>query len=32
MDHLAIPVRDQARSRRFYETYCAFDAPAATAL
>jgi extradiol dioxygenase family protein len=21
MDHLAIPVRDQERSRRFYETY-----------
>jgi len=21
MDHLAIPVSDQARSRRFYETY-----------
>ena len=26
MDHLAIPVRDQARSRRFYETYFGFDA------
>jgi catechol 2,3-dioxygenase-like lactoylglutathione lyase family enzyme len=26
MDHLAIPVRDQERSRRFYETYFGFDA------
>jgi catechol 2,3-dioxygenase-like lactoylglutathione lyase family enzyme len=26
MDHLAIPVSDQARSRRFYETYFGFDA------
>ena len=26
MDHLAIPVRDQERSRRFYETYCGFGA------
>jgi catechol 2,3-dioxygenase-like lactoylglutathione lyase family enzyme len=26
MDHLAIPVRDQAASRRFYETYFGFDA------
>jgi catechol 2,3-dioxygenase-like lactoylglutathione lyase family enzyme len=26
MDHLAIPVRDQARSRRFYEKYFGFDA------
>ena len=26
MDHLAIPVADQARSRRFYETYFGFDA------
>lgn len=26
MDHLAIPVRDQARSRRFYESYLGFDA------
>jgi catechol 2,3-dioxygenase-like lactoylglutathione lyase family enzyme len=26
MDHLAIPVHDQARSRRFYETYFGFDA------
>ena len=26
MDHLAIPVRDQARSRHFYETYLGFDA------
>ena len=24
MDHLAIPVRDQVRSRRFYETYFGF--------
>jgi catechol 2,3-dioxygenase-like lactoylglutathione lyase family enzyme len=29
MDHLAVPVRDQARSRRFYETYCGFGARAA---
>jgi catechol 2,3-dioxygenase-like lactoylglutathione lyase family enzyme len=26
MDHLAIPVRDQARSRGFYETYFGFGA------
>jgi catechol 2,3-dioxygenase-like lactoylglutathione lyase family enzyme len=26
MDHLAIPVRDQERSRRFYERYCGFGA------
>jgi catechol 2,3-dioxygenase-like lactoylglutathione lyase family enzyme len=26
VDHLAIPVRDQARSRRFYETYLGFGA------
>jgi catechol 2,3-dioxygenase-like lactoylglutathione lyase family enzyme len=26
MEHLAIPVRDQERSRRFYETYFGFDA------
>ncbi len=26
MDHLAIPVRDQERSRRFYEKYCGFGA------
>jgi catechol 2,3-dioxygenase-like lactoylglutathione lyase family enzyme len=26
MDHLAIPVRDQDRSRLFYETYFGFDA------
>lgn len=26
MDHLAIPVRDQERSRRFYENYFGFDA------
>jgi catechol 2,3-dioxygenase-like lactoylglutathione lyase family enzyme len=25
MDHLALPVSDQARSRRFYETYFGFD-------
>ena len=25
MDHLAIPVRDQERSRRFYQTYFGFD-------
>jgi catechol 2,3-dioxygenase-like lactoylglutathione lyase family enzyme len=26
MNHLAIPVRDQSRSRRFYETYFGFGA------
>ena len=26
MDHLAIPVRDQERARRFYETYFGFGA------
>ncbi len=26
MDHLAIPVADQQRSRRFYETYFGFGA------
>jgi catechol 2,3-dioxygenase-like lactoylglutathione lyase family enzyme len=26
MDHLAIPVRDQQRSRRFYEAYLGFGA------
>ena len=26
MDHLAIPVRDVERSRRFYEAYCGFGA------
>ena len=26
MDHLAVPVSDQARSRRFYETYFGFGA------
>ena len=26
MDHLAIPVSDQDRSRRFYESYCGFGA------
>ena len=26
MDHLAIPVRDKERSRRFYETYFGFGA------
>ncbi|HEY1369019.1 MAG TPA: VOC family protein [Gaiellaceae bacterium] len=26
MKHLALPVSDQARSRRFYETYFGFDA------
>jgi catechol 2,3-dioxygenase-like lactoylglutathione lyase family enzyme len=26
MDHLAIPVSDEARSRRFYETYFGFGA------
>src|SRR3954452_13377227 len=26
MDHLAIPVSDQERSRRFYETYLGFGA------
>ena len=31
MDHLALAVRDQGRSRRFYETYFGFDAaPART--
>ena len=31
MDHLAIPVRDPERSRRFYESYCGFGAkPART--
>jgi len=30
MDHLAIPVRDQERSRRFYETYFGFGARPAT--
>jgi catechol 2,3-dioxygenase-like lactoylglutathione lyase family enzyme len=29
MDHLAIPVRDQERSRRFYETYFGFGARSA---
>jgi catechol 2,3-dioxygenase-like lactoylglutathione lyase family enzyme len=29
MDHLAIPVTDQERSRRFYETYFGFGARAA---
>jgi catechol 2,3-dioxygenase-like lactoylglutathione lyase family enzyme len=29
VDHLAIPVRDQERSRRFYETYFGFGAPPA---
>ena len=29
MDHLAIPVSDQARSRRFYETYFGFGARSA---
>ena len=24
MDHLAIPVSDQERSRRFYERHCGF--------
>ncbi|MGO9497861.1 MAG: VOC family protein [Solirubrobacteraceae bacterium] len=32
MDHLAIPVSDQARSRRFYETYFGFGARPAEAL
>jgi catechol 2,3-dioxygenase-like lactoylglutathione lyase family enzyme len=27
MDHLALAVSDQERSRRFYETYCGFGAP-----
>lgn len=26
MNHLALAVRDQERSRRFYETYLGFDA------
>jgi catechol 2,3-dioxygenase-like lactoylglutathione lyase family enzyme len=26
MDHLALAVRDQARSQRFYQTYLGFDA------
>jgi catechol 2,3-dioxygenase-like lactoylglutathione lyase family enzyme len=26
MDHLALAVADQERSRRFYETYCGFGA------
>ena len=26
MDHLALKVSDQGRSRRFYETYCGFGA------
>src|SRR5690606_6654379 len=26
MDHLALAVSDQERSRRFYETYCGFGA------
>jgi len=26
VDHLALPVSDQERSRRFYETYLGFDA------
>ncbi len=30
MQHLALPVRDQERSRRFYETYFGFDAGPAT--
>jgi catechol 2,3-dioxygenase-like lactoylglutathione lyase family enzyme len=30
VDHLAIPVRDQERSRRFYETYFGFGASPAT--
>src|SRR5256714_5579810 len=29
MKHLALPVRDQERSRRFYETYFGFGARAA---
>ena len=29
MDHLAIPVTDQERSRRFYETYFGFGARSA---
>ena len=28
VDHLALPVTDQARSRRFYEEYFGFDAEA----
>jgi catechol 2,3-dioxygenase-like lactoylglutathione lyase family enzyme len=31
MAHLALAVRDQARSRRFYETYFGFDAGARVA-
>lgn|GEM_PF-3841976 len=27
MDHLALAVSDQERSRRFYATYLGFDAP-----
>jgi catechol 2,3-dioxygenase-like lactoylglutathione lyase family enzyme len=27
MDHLALAVRDQQRSRRFYERYLGFDGP-----
>jgi catechol 2,3-dioxygenase-like lactoylglutathione lyase family enzyme len=30
MQHLALPVRDQERSRRFYEKYFGFDAGPAT--
>jgi len=31
VDHLALPVSDQERSRRFYESYCGFGAkPART--
>jgi catechol 2,3-dioxygenase-like lactoylglutathione lyase family enzyme len=32
MDHLAIPVGDHERSRRFYETYFGFDARPPAAL